>query len=512
MTWTGPHLSRWENNRLILAGWVVLMAIVVLAGALTQRQALLAELQSEATILHRQASQRADQHDAHLTSLSALAVAGAEERPDLFLDVAATIQRFYPRIEAIDLVPLDGEGIALSTRPAGTGALAGEIRAAARQSIGQPVLLPLPGPEGRYLIVKRSPNSDAARHGLAMQIDMRALLLSDSPFWKRPSVSQAIHLADAPSPPTNAPLPGFEKALGSTSQPLVFQASISPNIADLLRPASLAMAAAIASTLYLAAVLSFRQMARARRAEQSARISAQETRLAHASRVNALGEMASGMAHELTQPLTAILSHAQAGRHLAERGDADGLKTSLQTIIAQTRRASGILDRLRSWTRPAPNAAGPVSVNAVAMNVRELLQTETDRAGIRLDLRLDPEALAVQGDPVEIEQVLFNLVRNAMDAVAQSDRRQIFVSTRAAGSQTLIEVADTGPGVSPAIRPRLFEPFVTGKADGTGLGLALCQRLVDRMNGTIVLDDMGLETTFRVSLPAIGTPASKVAA
>lgn len=171
------------------------MAIVVLAGALTQRQALLAELQSEATILHRQASQRADQHDAHLTSLSALAVAGAEERPDLFLDVAATIQRFYPRIEAIDLVPLDGEGIALSTRPTGTGALAGAIRAAARQSTGQPVLLPLPAPEGRYLIVKRSPNSDAARHGLAMQIDMHALLLSDSPFWKRPSVSQAIHLA-----------------------------------------------------------------------------------------------------------------------------------------------------------------------------------------------------------------------------------------------------------------------------------------------------------------------------
>lgn len=218
------------------------------------------------------------------------------------------------------------------------------------------------------------------------------------------------------------------------------------------------------------------------------------------------------MAHELTQPLTAILSHAQAGRHLAERGDVDGLKTSLQTIIAQTRRASGILDRLRSWTKPAPTAAGPVSVNAVAMNVRELLQTETDRAGIRLDLRLDPEVLAVQGDPVEIEQVLFNLVRNAMDAVTQSDRRQIVVSTRAAGSQTVIEVADTGPGVSPAIRPRLFKPFVTGKADGTGLGLALCQRLVERMNGTIVLDDTAGETTFRVSLPAIAAPASKVAA
>ncbi|MFZ0100179.1 MAG: ATP-binding protein [Gemmobacter sp.] len=488
------------------------MAVVVFGVALTHRQALLAELQSEATILHRQASQRADQHDAHLTSLSALAVAGAEERPDLFLDVAATIQRFYPRIEAIDLVPLDSAGVALSTRPTGTGALAGAIGEAARQSTGQPVLLPLPAPAGRYLIVKRSPNSDAARHGLAMQIDMQALLLSDSPFWKRPSVSQAIHLAEVPLPSADAPLPGFQKPLGSTSQPLVFQASITPSLADLLRPAPLAMAAAVASTLYLAAVLGFRQMARARRAEQSARISAQETRLAHASRVNALGEMASGMAHELTQPLTAILSHAQAGRHLAERGDAEGLKASLHTIIAQTRRASGILDRLRSWTRPEPNATGPVSVNAVATNVRHLLQAEADRAGIRLDLRLDPEVRAVQGDAVEIEQVLFNLVRNAMDAVTQSDRRQVTVTTHAAGSYTLIEVADTGPGVSPAIRPRLFEPFVTGKADGTGLGLALCQRLVERMNGTILLDDTAPETIFRVSLPAMGAPGSKVAA
>lgn len=512
MTWGGAHLSRWENNRLILAGWVGLMAIVILGIALTHRQALLTELQSEATILHRQASQRADQHDAHLTSLSALAVAGAEERPDLFLDLAATIQRFYPRIEAIDLVPLDGEGIALSTRPTGTGALAGAVRAAARQSTGQPVLLPLPGSEERYLIVKRSPNSDSARHGLAMQIDMQALLLSDSPFWKRPSVSLVIHLADAPSHPTNAPLPGFEKALGSASQPLVLQASITPSLADLLRPAPLAMSAAIASTLYFAAVLGFRQMARARRAEHSARISALQTRLAHASRVNALGELASGMAHELTQPLTAILSHAQAGRHLAERGDTEGLAASLHTIIAQTRRASGILDRLRSWTRPEPPATGLVSVNAVATNVRQLLQAEADRAGIRLDLKLDPEVRAVQCDVVELEQVVFNLVRNAMDAVAQSDRRQVTVTTHAAGSHTLIEVADTGSGVSPAMRPRLFEPFVTGKADGTGLGLALCQRLVERMNGTILLDDTAPETTFRVSLPAMGAPGSKVAA
>lgn len=490
-----------------MAGWAVLMAVVIAVVTLSQRHFLTAELQAEATILHRLASQRADQHDAHLTSLSALAVAGADERPDLFLEVASTIQRFYPRIEAIDLVPLEGEGAALSTRAEGPGPLADAIRAAARRSKGQPVLQPLPAPKGRYLIVKRSPNSDAARYGLAMQIDMQALLLSDAAFWQRPSVSRALFLAGTTVPPS----PGFEKALGSASQPLIFQASIAPGLADLFRPAPMLTAALLASLLYVAATLGLRQLVRARRAEQQAHLSAQETRLAHASRVNALGEMASGMAHELTQPLTAILSQAQAGRHLAERGDMVGVGASLHSIIAQTRRASGILDRLRSWTRPKPRASGPVSVNDVATNVWHLLRAEAERAGTEVELRLDGDVRPVLGDAVQIEQVLFNLVRNAMEAVAPTDRRRVVVTTRAAGPLTILEVTDTGPGVAPDIRSRLFEPFVSGKPDGTGLGLALCQRLVERMGGTIALDEDAAETTFRVSLPAFMDPATGAA-
>lgn len=510
----GSRPSLPESNGRLFVGWAILIALVIAAVALMERQNLIAELQTEAASLHRLASQRADQHDAHMTALSALAVASAAERPDLFLDVAATILRFYPRIEAVDLVPLVQPGASLSTRTVLSDELAETIRAAARSSDGQLVLHPLAGSNGSYLVVKRSPNSDAARYGLALQIDTAALLGSDDLFWQRRSVSLGLRFPDATSPAAANPTTGlhFEKPLGSASQPLIFQAGLAPGLADLFRPAPILTATVLASLLYFAAVLGFRQLLRARRAERQARLSAQDARLAHASRVNALGEMASGMAHELTQPLTAVLAQAQAGKHLAERGDLQKLRGSLDTIIAQTRRASAILDRLRNWTRPSHVAAGPVSVSSVAENVQLLLQAEADRAGITLDLQLDPGVQPVQADAIEVEQVLFNLVRNAMDAVAMADLRQVQITTRAAGAVTVLEVTDTGPGVPPAIRPRLFEPFLTGKPDGTGLGLALCQRLVDSMGGDIALDDSAARTTFRVSLPALREDAREAAA
>lgn len=503
MAKSGTRPSLLDRNSHILVGWVVLMALVIAAVAVAQRQDLVAELQTEAGILHRLASQRADQHDAHMTSLSALAVAGAAERPDLFLDVAATILRFYPRIEAVDLVPMDRAGAYLGTRAGMSDQLAETIRAAAGSSNGKPVLRPVLGAEDRYLLIKPSPSGGLARYGLALQIDAEALLASDSEFWQRSSVTRELRLPDAKSPAATAPttLLQFGKALGSASQPLVFQASIAPSLIDLFRPAPVMSAAVLTSLLYFAAALGFRQLIRARRAERQARLSAQEARLAHASRVNALGEMASGMAHELTQPLTAVLSQAQAGRHLLGRGEMDGLRTSLDGIIAQTKRASAILDRLRNWTRPKQTAPGPVSVNSVVHNVRLLLQAEADRTSIELKLQLDPNVTTVNADAIEIEQVLFNLVRNAMDAVSRAKVRQVMITTRTAGPATLLEVTDTGPGVALEIRSRLFEPFVTGKPDGTGLGLALCQRLVESIGGVIALDEGAQNTTFRVSLP-----------
>jgi signal transduction histidine kinase len=501
------------NGPRIGLGWVVVLIAVIAVSAFVERQKLLAELLAEADVLHRVASQRADQHDAHLTSLSALAVAGSEDRQDLMLEVAATILRFYPTIRAVNLVELEKSAGFISTRSDLPGETVEAIREAAKASDGQLVLRQSKEDTGAYLLVKRSPNSDAARFGLALQINADALIDSGSGLWQRPSVARALLLPDGTALSGAGPLtsPQFEKILGSTSQQLIFQAGIAPGISDLLPPVQVFFAIIIASLLYLAAILGFRQLTRARKAETQARLSAQEARLAHASRVNAMGEMASGIAHELTQPLTAILSQAQAGRHLAKGGNIDAVGAVLEGVAAQAKRASAILDRLRNWTRPSQSRSDVVSLNEAVDNVLLLLGPEATRAGI--DLQRDPatNTLLVTADPVELEQIVFNLVRNAMEAVAGADLRRVTISTRADGPEAILEVADTGPGVASDVRARLFEPFVTGKPGGTGLGLALCQRLAERIGGELLLDESGAPTVFRMRVPLTNQSAQRAA-
>ncbi|MCB1385580.1 MAG: GHKL domain-containing protein [Nitratireductor sp.] len=479
------------------------MAVVALV--LFERQRLFAELQSEAAILHRLASQRADQHDAHLTSLSALAVAGEPERQDLFLDVATTIQRFYPRIVAVDLVPFDRSARYVTTRPGLPDDLAGIIVAGARASDGALVLRADPEAEDRYLVIKRSPNTDAARFGLALTIKAEGMLASDDDFWSRPSVTRSLALPDGGvlfgTQPGHTTMQ-FSAPLGSGSQPLIFEAGISPRLADLLPADRLVAALGIVSVLYMLAVLGLRQRVRARRAEGLARLSADDARLAHASRVNALGEMASGMAHELTQPLTAILSQAQAGRHLAKQRDIAGSEASFGQIVAQAKRAAIILDRLRDWTRPQSGRTEPVPINEAVGNVEALLRRDIEAGHVTLTTDLSATRnVTLQLDRIALEQIVFNLTRNAIEAVSDSAERRVRLTSRLADNGMVIEVSDSGPGVPEALRARLFEPFVTGKPDGTGLGLALCQRLAERMGGTLALAENHAETVFRLWLP-----------
>lgn len=493
----------WGSRGFILLGWVLILGVIVAATALHERRKLVAEFQSEATILHRLASQRADQHDAHLTSLSALAIADEAGRRDLFLDVASTIRRFYPRIEAVDLVPLQPSGAYLTTRSGLSEEQEALIREVASASEGQLALRSAPGVAQNYLLIKRSPNSDDARFGLALEVNAAALLDTDSTIWARPSVSHTLLMPDGTTLTGQGRIVGvrFEKALGSISQPLHFQADIAPGLFDLLPGDRLAVFVILASLLYAVSVLGLRQLARARRAERLAHLSAQDARLAHASRVNALGEMASGMAHELTQPLTAILSQAQAGRHLSRRGETEALERALHNIAEQAKRASAIIERLRNWTRP-PAETGQRSLVAEAVrNVEALLKPEADRTGIALSTDLEARAMPVRGDQVELEQIIFNLVRNAMDAVAGGADRRVTVTGRREGAFVMIDISDSGPGVASDLRARLFEPFVTGKPGGTGLGLALCRRFAERMDGELVLLADRPETVFRLRLP-----------
>ncbi|MDA5092777.1 HAMP domain-containing sensor histidine kinase [Aliiroseovarius sp. KMU-50] len=459
------------------------------------------ELTVKSETLHRLASQRADQHDAHLTSLSAIFVAGGVARQDLLLEVAATIKRFYPRITSVNVVPYDPSQPVIETQPGLSAQTKERVVELARRSTGALQIGQMPDLPNHYLLVKRTPNSDAAQHGLALVIDARALIETDDPFWNAPSASLRLSTPDGQTALVghfSSGETGFSKPLGSVSQPLMFETSLAIGLSDLLPLGKVMSVIALVMVVFLLSAFGFKQRLRTKDAESRAKLSAQETRLAHASRVNAMGEMASGMAHELAQPLTAILSQAQAGRHLARRGDVERLGTVLEDTVSQAQRAANILERLRRWSKPNRALSEACSVHEAAQNVQNLLALEAKIKGAAITLSLHSDPLFIDADPVELEQVVFNLVRNALDA---SDAAQVTIRTHVDGRLVILDISDTGPGVPDHLKPRIFEPFVTGKPDGTGLGLALCQRLVEEMGGEIMLLDETDQTTFRVSLP-----------
>ena len=273
-------------------------------------------------------------------------------------------------------------------------------------------------------------------------------------------------------------------------------------VSDILPPGRVALVLAVIALGAMALRVIGRQRAKVRAAEARAELSGLETRLSHASRVNALGEMASGMAHELTQPLTAILAQAQAARHLAARGDTDRVAGILEEVVGQTRRASAILDRLRTWTRPRERTAEPIDLRDCIRVAETLLAGQAQELGARISLTMPPSALTVEGDRVELEQVLFNLMRNALDAVAESaGAREVAVDASLDGEMAVIDVSDTGPGIRADVRDRLFTPFVTTRESGTGLGLALSHRLVERAGGDLTVVEAREGARFRISLP-----------
>ena len=502
MTPTGRPFLESPLKLLLVGGLLLLAAAAVLASV--ERQSLLAELEQESTILHRLTSQRADQHDAHLTALSAIAVAAQGERHDLFLDVAATISRFYPRIDEVQLVPLDPPSGIVGTEPLAP-ALAETIRAAAQTSTGDIALLPHPDKAGHYIMVKRSPNSDAAQDGLMLSIDAETLLGDADEFWSRASIALALSMPDGQPLYNRGDIAGtlqFSRILSSASQPLRLETGMRISLADLLPPLATALTLAAVALAYFVALWALRQRRRTQQAVEQARLSALDSRLAHASRVNALGEMASGLAHELTQPLTAILAQIQAGRRLLEQGDAATLAPVLDDTVTQARRASAILERFRNWSRPQQAPRSAFDLRDALKTVETLLGPQAASHGVALVFDLPAQPARILADPVEMEQVVFNLVRNAIDATANEGAAgRVTVTLRQREDDVLLDISDNGPGIPPDLRPRLFIPFTTTRADGTGLGLALSQRLVERAGGEIALVDTEAGATFRVVLP-----------
>lgn len=495
--------SGWPWLRMLLV-WLLLMAAVTTALAAYQYVSLLGELERQSNALQAEASRRADQHDAHVTALSA--VAQAEQGPDygLLLDVAAPILQFYPRIDEVQLVSLKDEGPATGTRPL-EGELAAAIRRAGSVFTGRPALLASGLRPGHYMIVKRSPNSETASKLLVLAVDSAGLLASDAPFW---SAKQAVIRLKMPDgtllfgPPALPEKPQYVRQLSSVSQPLLLEVALSITWQDLLPGRALLALLGSASVVFLLGIVMVRQRMRMRAAERRAELSGMEARLTHASRVNALGEMASGLAHELTQPLTAILAQAQAGRRLLARQDLGTLSGALDDMVEQARCASNMLDRFRNWSLPHRRPAAAHDLRAALRNVDALLAGEAARQDVIIDIIAPDTPLPVRVDPVEIEQVMFNLLRNALDSLGSSEERGAITATLSRqGDFAVLEVTDNGPGVAPELRDRLFTPFATTKKNGMGLGLALSQRLVERADGEILYVDGENGALFRVVLP-----------
>lgn len=226
--------------------------------------------------------------------------------------------------------------------------------------------------------------------------------------------------------------------------------------------------------------------------------------LAHVSRIVTLGELTTSIAHEVKQPLAAIVTDAQACLRWLDRPvpALDEARACAGRIAGQANRADHVVQRLRDLTRKAEPERVAVDANAVVDDVVELMRREIADHGVTLRVRLAPGLPPVAGDRIQLQQVLINLVVNALQAMVAAPRRDLTIETLG-GPEVQILVADSGIGLEPEEMPRLFTPFRTTKPGGMGLGLSICRSIVEAHGGRIRASrnaDAGL--TLHIALPA----------
>ncbi|MBB3220951.1 sensor histidine kinase [Pseudoduganella umbonata] len=240
--------------------------------------------------------------------------------------------------------------------------------------------------------------------------------------------------------------------------------------------------------------------------QAEARQREQELRLQRSARLASVGEMASTLAHELNQPLMALSNFAVAAQALAARGSSDMLAGALEEIVGQSKRASEIVKRVRSLINPQRALYESVAVASVIAHAEALARPELQRDGVRLRVSPDDGGATVRGDRVLLEQVLVNLIHNAVQAVQDlpAQRRCIELASARAGQGVRITVADHGPGIPAERLDQVFAPFYTSKPDGLGLGLSICRTIVEAHGGAIAVDNRaGGGAAFTVTLPTV---------
>jgi two-component system sensor kinase FixL len=242
-----------------------------------------------------------------------------------------------------------------------------------------------------------------------------------------------------------------------------------------------------------------------RHAEDEARML--QERLTHFSRLSTMGEMAAGLAHEINQPLSAIATYAQACQRLIRQPDheIEDVLAALEQINAQALRAGEVIRRLRNFVKNREVKREPVNCARLLEDLGTLAETDARLHNIRLRIDCHEPLPTVYADPIQLQQVVLNLVRNAIDAMsdAPEDRREVLLTTReAADGEVEITVADRGTGLAPEATEHLFNPFFTTKASGTGLGLAISRSIVRAHGGRLWhTPNDGCGVRFHFTLP-----------
>ncbi|MBC7522779.1 MAG: PAS domain S-box protein [Sandarakinorhabdus sp.] len=221
-----------------------------------------------------------------------------------------------------------------------------------------------------------------------------------------------------------------------------------------------------------------------------------QAELNHISRISAMGSLASALAHELNQPLTAITNYMEGARDLLDRPDAEALgmiREALDEAAAQALRAGQIIRRLGDFIARGDSEKCVESLRKLVTEASALALTGSGAAVVDIDVRLDQNIDAVLVDRIQIQQVLLNLIRNAVEAMHRSQRRRIDIrSMAAADGMVTVVVADSGPGLSPEAQRHLFEPFQTSKAQGMGLGLSISRTIIEAHGGRIWVEPAGI--------------------
>jgi two-component system sensor kinase FixL len=223
-----------------------------------------------------------------------------------------------------------------------------------------------------------------------------------------------------------------------------------------------------------------------------------------------MGQMAAALAHELNQPLTATTNYVKAAQRLLDMPapNLDKVRQAMTLAAQQTLRSGEIIRRLREFVGRGEVIRQPERVPKLIEEASALALVGAKHRGISVRMQLAPGLPQAMVDRVQIQQVLLNLIRNAAEAMDTAPVRDLVISAEAPGATVLVSVADTGSGIRPEILARLFQPFVTSKRDGMGIGLSVCRTIIEAHGGRLWADpNPAGGAVFRFTLPVVTSPA-----